>query len=115
MKWFLPGIYIYIFFWKTQLHFYVCQLAIDQSPRAYTAAFADLVASVTTTPLKDHIICLKQLIIALWLHGQDPLPGPRDPVEVDPALGDAELFEAAFLHLPSDGFEQMGDSWEDVT
>ena len=61
------------------------------------------------------------LSLSLWLLStnqplcmQDPLPGPKDPNEIDPGLGDAELFEAAFLPNPSDGIESLGDLWSDV-
>ena len=45
---------------------------------------------------------------------QEPLPGPTSPDDIDPGLGDAELFEAAFLPNPSDGLESLGDLWCDV-
>ena len=83
------------------------------SPRAYTAAFADLIAKVVTTPLEEHCMSSHDDPVN-YIACQEPLPGPREPLDLDAGLGDAELFEAAFLHSPSDGYEQLGDPWADV-
>ena len=46
---------------------------------------------------------------------QEPLPGPRQPVEVDWTSGDAELFMQHFCPLGKAHIECLGDLWHDVT
>ena len=46
---------------------------------------------------------------------QETLAGPKKPVDLNTTMGDCELFEAAFLSSPLDGFADMGDPWSDVT
>ena len=43
------------------------------------------------------------------------MPGPIHPMDVSTEFGDAELFESAFLPLPVDGRDSLGDLWHDVT
>ena len=61
-----------------------------------------------------YIVCLIVCPLLVLSFVQEPLPGPRDPIDVDWTLADAELFTRYFCPIePSVTF--LGDLWMDVT
>ena len=62
---------------------------------------------------------LMTVLMAHWnAYRQAPLPGPREKMEIDWSLGDAELFESYFFpagSISTGCTAFLGDLWVDVT
>ena len=92
--------------------------------RSYTPAFGNCIAQAASTPRKArlesksmalHPINSFNLPYVSTYILQEPLPGPRQPVEVDWTSGDAELFMQHFCPMGKAHIECLGDLWHDVT
>lgn len=62
-------------------------------------------------PQKSHHNQLQTII--LW--NQDPLPPPREEVQIDTTAGDAELFLKHLCPLGHASVPALGDLWHDVS
>ena len=74
--------------------------------------------SVSIIPLAQNQFCIAcALLLQTWLSIaalQEPLPGPREEVQFDWTLGNAELFERFFAPLQNPSVDFLGDLWHDA-
>ena len=105
---------------------------VSWCPRAYTAEFGKCIARVAVTPRKAgisedfnrngslnqnrlRIFCVAVFLVVHHFALQEPLPGPREELQFDWTLGDAELFERFFIPMHNPSVDFIGDLWHDAS